>query len=125
MGYMGSPMLHHQAAIFAIGLISNNMGNANDVSVKKGDRIAVENVDLLAFWAPFLLVHLGGPDTITAFALKDIELWLRHLLGLVVHRRERNQSRYFFLNRTAKDAFKVVEVELNFIYEVLRTLRLC
>ncbi|KAK1580984.1 hypothetical protein Q3G72_001899 [Acer saccharum] len=40
-----------------------------------------ENSDLLAFWPPFLLLHLGGPDTITAFALEDNELWLRHLLG--------------------------------------------
>ncbi|KAB2606975.1 hypothetical protein D8674_006692 [Pyrus ussuriensis x Pyrus communis] len=39
---------------------------------------------IMAFWAPFLLVHLGGPDTITAYALEDNELWLRHLLGLVV-----------------------------------------
>nr|GEX60486.1 calcium uniporter protein [Tanacetum cinerariifolium] len=241
-------LLADQAANFAVGLISNSMGNTNDVSVKKGDRNPVENEDLLAFWAPFLLVHLGGPDTITAFALEDNELWLRHLLGLVFQcvaavyvfaqslphnslwiptmlmfmtgimkysertrslylasadrfkdsmltkpdpgpnyakimdeyiskkeanlptriqmvpepdraaksankakkgnlkelevvqygyqffnkfkglvvdmifsRRERNQSRDFFLNRTAKDAFKVVEVELNFIYEVLFT----
>ncbi|KAL5783652.1 hypothetical protein ACOSP7_008681 [Xanthoceras sorbifolium] len=42
-----------------------------------------ENSDLLAFWPPFLLLHLGGPDTITAFALEDNELWLRHLLGLI------------------------------------------
>ncbi|KAL4562419.1 hypothetical protein LXL04_034622 [Taraxacum kok-saghyz] len=34
-------------------------------------------------------------------------------------RKERNQSRDFFLNRTAKDSFKVVEIELNFIYERL------
>ncbi|KAF8007018.1 hypothetical protein BT93_K1121 [Corymbia citriodora subsp. variegata] len=39
--------------------------------------------DLLAFWAPFLLLHLGGPDTITAFALEDNELWCRHLLNLL------------------------------------------
>ncbi|GFZ17719.1 transmembrane protein, putative [Actinidia rufa] len=38
----------------------------------------------MAFWAPFLLLHLGGPDTITAYSLEDNELWLRHLLGLVV-----------------------------------------
>ncbi|KAK1576017.1 hypothetical protein Q3G72_010163 [Acer saccharum] len=41
--------------------------------------------DLQIFWAPFLLLHLGGPDTITAYSLEDNELWLRHLLGLVVH----------------------------------------
>ncbi|KAK9997283.1 hypothetical protein SO802_021969 [Lithocarpus litseifolius] len=39
---------------------------------------------IMAFWAPFLLVHLGGPDTITAYALEDNELWPRRLLELVV-----------------------------------------
>lgn len=38
----------------------------------------------MAFWAPFLLLHLGGPDTITAYSSEDNELWLRHLLGLIV-----------------------------------------
>ncbi|XP_021907102.1 uncharacterized protein LOC110821539 isoform X2 [Carica papaya] len=42
-----------------------------------------ENDVLKAFWAPFLLLHLGGPDTITAYSLEDNELWLRHLLELV------------------------------------------
>ncbi|KAF7104816.1 hypothetical protein CFC21_105684 [Triticum aestivum] len=39
---------------------------------------------LVAFWAPFLLLHLGGQDTITAYALEDNELWLRHLLNMFV-----------------------------------------
>ncbi|CBI36704.3 unnamed protein product, partial [Vitis vinifera] len=30
---------------------------------------------ILAFWAPFLLLHLGGPDTITAYSMEDNELW--------------------------------------------------
>ncbi|XP_062182077.1 uncharacterized protein LOC133886368 [Phragmites australis] len=38
---------------------------------------------IFAFWAPFLLLHLGGPDTITAYSLADNELWLRHLIGLL------------------------------------------
>ncbi|KAG9152304.1 hypothetical protein Leryth_025628, partial [Lithospermum erythrorhizon] len=42
------------------------------------------NYILMAFWAPILLLHLGGPDTITAYALADNELWLRHFLGLLV-----------------------------------------
>ncbi|KAI3742945.1 hypothetical protein L1987_60644 [Smallanthus sonchifolius] len=240
-------LLADWAANFAVGLISSSQGNPDESSGKK-DRTPVENEDLLAFWAPFLLVHLGGPDTITAFALEDNELWGRHLLslffqclaavyvfvqslphnrlwiptmlmlmtgiikfsertrslylasadkfkesmltqedagpnyaklmdeyvskkqaklptsiimvpepnraaksankakrgnltqlevvqygymffqkfkGLVVetifNRKERNHSRDFFLNRTAEDAFKVVEVELNFIYDVLFT----
>ncbi|CAK9176777.1 unnamed protein product [Ilex paraguariensis] len=232
-------LLADWAASFAVGIISNSQGK------KPGSDD--NNADLLAFWAPFLLVHLGGPDPITAFALEDNELWLRHLFGLVAqcvaavyvffqslpknkiwipttlmffagvikysertralylasmgrfrdsmnrkpdpgpnyaklmyeyssmkearlptkiemlpepHRvtkavnkvegsltdldvvhhayrffetfkglvvdlifsfRERNLSRDFFLERSAKDAFKVVEVELNFIYEVLYT----
>ncbi|XP_062201016.1 uncharacterized protein LOC133903610 [Phragmites australis] len=39
---------------------------------------------LVAFWAPLLLLHLGGPDTITAYAFEDNQLWLRHLLTLAV-----------------------------------------
>ncbi|GLT36306.1 hypothetical protein SLA2020_106940 [Shorea laevis] len=37
-----------------------------------------------ALWAPFLLLHLGGPDTITSFSLEDNEFWRRHLLGLAL-----------------------------------------
>lgn len=235
-------LLADWTANFSVGIISSSQ---SDSTGKNSEHRG----DLLAFWAAFLLVHLGGPDTITAFALEDNELWLRHLLGLLfqslaalylffqslpdtplwlptmlmfisgiikyaertrslylasldsfrdsmltepdpgpnyaklmdeyyskkeaklptriqmigeppdrgskavnkvkqgsltdvevvlyAHRffqsfkglivdlifsfRERNQSRNFFLARTAKDAFKVVEVELNFIYEVLYT----
>ncbi|KAI4986394.1 hypothetical protein ZWY2020_019024 [Hordeum vulgare] len=39
---------------------------------------------LVAFWATFFLLHLGGQDTITAFSLEDNQLWRRHLLTLVV-----------------------------------------
>ncbi|RLN12530.1 hypothetical protein C2845_PM09G07910 [Panicum miliaceum] len=39
---------------------------------------------LVPFWAPFLLLHLGGQDTITAYALEDNRLWLRHLQTLLV-----------------------------------------
>ncbi|CAM0878027.1 unnamed protein product [Alopecurus aequalis] len=39
---------------------------------------------LTVFWAPFLLVHLGSQDTITAYALEDNQLWPRHLLNLSV-----------------------------------------
>ncbi|KAM1512836.1 hypothetical protein ACFX1Z_024350 [Malus domestica] len=69
-----SYLLADWAANFAIGLISNSQGD------HAGDDYPG---DLLAFWAPFLLLHLGGPDTITAFALEDNTLWLRHFLGLI------------------------------------------
>ncbi|KAM0866205.1 hypothetical protein ACQ4PT_042775 [Festuca glaucescens] len=39
---------------------------------------------LVAFWALFLLLRLGGPDNITAYALEDSKLWKRHFLSLVV-----------------------------------------
>ncbi|XP_043694609.1 uncharacterized protein LOC122645364 [Telopea speciosissima] len=60
-------------ATFSLGIISSTL---NDPS-------PWYNPDMLAFWTPFLLLHLGGPDTITAFSLQDSQLWLRHLLGLI------------------------------------------
>ncbi|XP_059659002.1 uncharacterized protein LOC132305371 [Cornus florida] len=68
-------LLADWAANFAVGLISHNNYNTSG---------AVNNGDLQTFWVTFLLLHLGGPDTITAFALEDNELWLRHLLALIV-----------------------------------------
>ncbi|KAF7148951.1 hypothetical protein RHSIM_Rhsim03G0021000 [Rhododendron simsii] len=66
-------LLADATANFAAGLISHSQGQTAGPST---------DPTLLAFWAPFLLVHLGGPDTITAFALEDNELWLRHFLSL-------------------------------------------
>ncbi|KAJ1276479.1 hypothetical protein BS78_05G217600 [Paspalum vaginatum] len=40
------------------------------------------NHQLVFLWAPFVLLHLGGQDTITAFSMQDNELWRRHLLTL-------------------------------------------
>lgn len=65
-------------ATVALGVISNNQRNScddNDSQVKN---------ELIAFWAPFMLLHLGGQDTVTAYAVQDNELWLRHLLGLII-----------------------------------------
>ncbi|KAJ8775210.1 hypothetical protein K2173_020214 [Erythroxylum novogranatense] len=75
-------LLADAVANFAVGLISNSQTSGpSDGKNKNGPK---ENPDLLAFWAPFLLLHLGGPDTITAFALEDNALWLRHLLSLII-----------------------------------------
>ena len=43
----------------AIGLISKSEG------------VDCDGKDLMAFWALFLLLHLGGPDTLTSFALES------------------------------------------------------
>ncbi|EOA14957.1 hypothetical protein CARUB_v10028304mg [Capsella rubella] len=65
------------SAIFAVGLISKNQGK----ELKPDD--PPHGKELMALWAQFLLLHLGGADTITALTLEDNALWLRHLFGLV------------------------------------------
>ncbi|KAG7943566.1 hypothetical protein I3843_15G047500 [Carya illinoinensis] len=65
-----SYFLAEWAASFALWLITSRQ------SYKQG-----ENNDLYAFWALFLMLHHGGPDTITAF--EENELWLRHFLSLI------------------------------------------
>ncbi|KAF5204717.1 putative transmembrane protein [Thalictrum thalictroides] len=67
-------LLADWVAIFGLGLLSNSQDESSGSNGRD---------DLLALWAPFFLLHLGGPDTITAFALEDNELWLRHLFGLI------------------------------------------
>ncbi|XP_050285275.1 uncharacterized protein LOC126724889 [Quercus robur] len=64
-------------ATVSLGVLSNKSGDLKDHSAEADYVIS-------AFWAPFLLLHLGGPDTITAYSLEDNELWLRHLLGFAV-----------------------------------------
>ncbi|KAK8365200.1 hypothetical protein V6Z11_A02G037700 [Gossypium hirsutum] len=41
----------------------------------------IQTSPLLLFWAPFLLLYLGGPDTITSYSLSDNELWPLHFFG--------------------------------------------
>ncbi|KAF5733915.1 hypothetical protein HS088_TW16G00356 [Tripterygium wilfordii] len=54
----------------SLGIISNE-GDKNDDPSNRKDMI-------LAFWASFLILHLGGTHTITAYSLEDNELWLRN-----------------------------------------------
>jgi hypothetical protein len=37
---------------------------------------------LALFWVLFLLLHLGGKETMTAFSMEDNALWKSHLLSL-------------------------------------------
>ncbi|KAG2666290.1 hypothetical protein I3760_15G051300 [Carya illinoinensis] len=57
----GSYFLADWAANFTIGLITSSRNSCK----------IIQRNDLLAFWAPFLLLHLG------------YELWLRHFLALI------------------------------------------
>ncbi|KAH0997409.1 hypothetical protein GBA52_021273 [Prunus armeniaca] len=68
-------------ATVALGMISSFQGENNDPESSTNSN---SSQILMVFWVPFLLLHLGGPDTITAYSLEDNELWLRHLLGLLV-----------------------------------------
>jgi len=65
-------------ATVALGNLARSQGDSS------GDSSEKANNSIQTFWAPFLLLHLGGPDTITAYSIEDNELWLRHLLGLGV-----------------------------------------
>ncbi|KAH7859229.1 hypothetical protein Vadar_033413 [Vaccinium darrowii] len=96
-------------AIFGVGLISKPCGNALG---------AYANPELVAFWAPFLLLHLGGPDTITALALEDNELWLRHLLQLVV---QLATSAYVFIHTLSSNNQLWLPTLLMFISALIKT----
>ncbi|CAI9762999.1 unnamed protein product [Fraxinus pennsylvanica] len=71
---MGSKDL---VATVALGIISKN---TLDESKHAEDPLH----QLFWFWAQFLLLHLGGSDSITAYSQEDNELWLRHFVGMVI-----------------------------------------
>ena len=73
-------MMADWVSTFALGVITSMLG---DYYYRSSGEQKDINPQLIAFWAPFFLIHLGGPDTITAYALEDNELWLRHFVGLV------------------------------------------
>ncbi|KAG2301791.1 hypothetical protein Bca4012_060141 [Brassica carinata] len=92
-------LLADWAANFAAGQISDSQGDDPEPGEPK------KNNKLLAFWVPFLLLHLGGPDTITALALEDNELWLRHLLGLAF---QAIATVYVFLQSLPNDLWRPI-----------------
>ncbi|CAL9241753.1 unnamed protein product [Arabidopsis halleri] len=70
-------LLADWTANYAVSQITKNQGKEPEPGEFP------KNKKVLAMWAPFLLLHLGGPDTITALALEDNALWKRHLFSLV------------------------------------------
>ncbi|KAM0830611.1 hypothetical protein ACQ4PT_066103 [Festuca glaucescens] len=74
LAYLGADMI----AFYTLGQISRLGDSINSSDPFTG------TMSLAFFWAPFLLVHLGGQDTITAFSSEDNNLWLRHFLNLLV-----------------------------------------
>ncbi|CAO2200726.1 unnamed protein product [Urochloa humidicola] len=74
MAYLGADLV----AVYALGYLSRHMDATIGMDKLRGSH------QLAFFWAPFLLCHLGGQDSITAFSMEDNNLWLRHLLNMVV-----------------------------------------
>jgi hypothetical protein len=97
-------LLADSTAIYALGHLSFG-----------GSMSRPQQQELVAFWAPFLLVHLGGPDTITAYALEDNQLWLRHLLTLGV---QAVGVAYVLYKHTADSANLVLAATLMFVVGV-------
>lgn len=71
-------LLADSIATMTAGILSNDLG---DMYMHAGFLDA--NSELTAFWAPLLLLHLGGTDAITAYSVEDNELWRRHLFGVI------------------------------------------
>jgi hypothetical protein len=98
-------LLSDATAIYALGHLSLRRGMSR------------QQQQLVAFWAPFLLVHLGGPDTITAYAIEDNQLWLRHLLTLVV---QAVGVAYVLYEYTADSANLALAAILMFVVGVIK-----
>ncbi|GJT34992.1 L-type lectin-domain containing receptor kinase IX.1-like protein [Tanacetum coccineum] len=71
MKQMGAKSIDWIATV-ALGLLVGQQGNSSSSDNTKNE---YGDLMLMAFWAPYLQLHLGGPDAIIAFALADNELW--------------------------------------------------
>ncbi|XP_020534392.1 uncharacterized protein LOC105633569 isoform X2 [Jatropha curcas] len=75
-------------SIVALGKLTETTNDSIALtSISFGDtvpRINITNNELRAMWAPLLLVHIGGPDSITAYAVEDNRLGIRQFLELAV-----------------------------------------
>lgn len=87
LSYVAADMV----AVYALGLISRDdqstttsAGSGHGNKGSDGFSTGTRSHQLAFFWAPFLLIHLGGQDTISAFSIEDNNLWLRHLLNLTI-----------------------------------------
>lgn len=95
MAYLGADLV----AVYALGYLSRHVDATIGNDTLRGTH------SLALFWAPFLLIHLGGQDTITAFSMEDNSLWLRHLLNMVV---QVALCLYVFWNFVGKHSMKLL-----------------
>uniref|UniRef100_A0A8R7PKF4 DUF4220 domain-containing protein n=1 Tax=Triticum urartu TaxID=4572 RepID=A0A8R7PKF4_TRIUA len=68
-------------AASAIGLFSQYEDKYKLRSLESFEHL--QTLTLPFLWPPFLLLHLGGPDGITAFSIEDNNLWTRQLINLM------------------------------------------
>ncbi|XVE68226.1 hypothetical protein DITRI_Ditri09bG0051300 [Diplodiscus trichospermus] len=97
-------------AILALGILARNLAGKSDRNHECDyyvERFRDRNIPLQLFWTPFLILHLGGPDTITAYSLEDNELWPRHLLGLLV---QTVIACYVFVKSWGDDRLKLIAI---------------
>ncbi|GLT50541.1 hypothetical protein SLA2020_240220 [Shorea laevis] len=75
-------------SIVALGKLSNSkitkLSNPQRYDCYEDPLLDFYSNLLTSLWTPLLILHLGGPDTITAFSFHDTQLWTRHLLTLVI-----------------------------------------
>ncbi|XP_011014308.1 PREDICTED: uncharacterized protein LOC105118132 [Populus euphratica] len=81
-------------ATLALGIASRSQGGLETNPTNPTPKF------IPSFWAPILLAHLGGPDTITAYALEDNEIWSRHILQLAI---QTAAASYFLFKSWGKD----------------------
>ncbi|KAL4338439.1 uncharacterized protein LOC110269046 [Arachis ipaensis] len=94
-----------QLATVALGTLATNQIEVDKSNSKRESK----DQSVQALWAPFLLLHLGGPDTITAYSLEDNTLWRRHLLGLIV---QVSVAFYIFLRSWGNNALTFVAIPM-------------
>ncbi|XP_028062414.1 uncharacterized protein LOC114265780 [Camellia sinensis] len=99
-------LLADAVAIMAAGILSNNLGE-----IYRKDSFVPE-YELLAFWAPMMLLHLGGTDAITAYSLEDNELWKRHSFGLVS---QAMTTMYIFVLAWTRSLFSLLFVVMLYV----------
>ncbi|CAL4956809.1 unnamed protein product [Urochloa decumbens] len=77
LSYLSSDAL----AIYALATLFNRHNNASAASSNaRSTSTPINSHGLEVLWAPVLLIHLAGQDTITAYNIEDNELWTRHVI---------------------------------------------
>uniref|UniRef100_A0A5B7C6V9 DUF4220 domain-containing protein n=1 Tax=Davidia involucrata TaxID=16924 RepID=A0A5B7C6V9_DAVIN len=79
-----NPSIWNRIVVWLAYLTADSVAIVALSKLSDAEVVDPEHNSLRVIWAPLLLLHLGGPDTITAYALEDNQLWLRHFLTLGV-----------------------------------------